>query len=247
MLTPENESAAACVGALRRQLCEGRIWTDRRDAAEALTYAARIALLTLRERSTDMDRDVQAFCKKALAEVEADQRTSLEHVRVGLASFLEAAERVAGPTPPPASSVDAPEPSLDREAVEETVQEAADMIGASLEKGSRGLKARVSLGDRSQKIYIDFGRKDPDGRDILMIYTLCGRPSPERYRWALDANARLSYGALALAKVDNEEMLALVETRVVRAIRPDTLAASLRYVAEAGDRIERELGASDRH
>lgn len=244
-MTENGKQAASVTGRLRATLESQSVWTTRRDAAEGLMMAARGAILCLREACDDDDRDVSAFCQKALKTLEDDAARTPSELSFDLSSFFAQADDA--PVEEDAAFDPAATAQLDRPAVESMARQVAGEMDASIRDTSRGLVIDLALGERSQKVYIEFGRTDQQGREIVLLFTLCGAAEPERYAWALKTNARLTHGALALTTVRDKETLVLVETRLLSAVRRETLASTIRFVAETGDRVEAMLGDEDNH
>jgi len=108
--------------------------------------------------------------------------------------------------------------------------------------------ARVSLpGGRSQRVYLDFRGKDPDGEPLVRVYTRCGKATPERYAWALKQNLRMAYGSIAVAPIDGVDNFVVFNTHLRATVDPEDLSKSLVAIARQGDEVERLLSDADTH
>lgn len=99
-----------------------------------------------------------------------------------------------------------------------------------------GRRQRVSLRT------VDKGRGP-----LVSLTTECGACTPEALRWALRANADLTFGALALDKEGDEERLVLRAAYLAGEATPAEVKAAVKELAFYGDWIEQKLmGSEDR-
>ncbi|MBM4148967.1 MAG: hypothetical protein FJ224_07975 [Lentisphaerae bacterium] len=128
----------------------------------------------------------------------------------------------------------------------ELLSEAVKGLPVSVTGGGDEFAATVSLPDgRSQQVWIDFSRKDTDGRPIVCLSTPCGKADPERYREMLVLNMSISYGAVAVAALDGELCFAVVNTHLRSTVHPEDIAGSIMSLAGHGDSVEKSLGGRD--
>lgn len=148
------------------------------------------------------------------------------------------------PAPPPAAPP-APAPPAPRSR-EELLDAAVADMDAAVARRPYGCKIRIPLLEgRSQTVRLVYDRTDPDGDPLLLLFTVCGEVSDERLRWALKANARLPYGALAIREAEGKEQFILLETLLESDATEDGLRKALLTLAEKGDLIERKFFRAD--
>ena len=99
---------------------------------------------------------------------------------------------------------------------------------------------------REQWVYVDFSGKDPDGSEIVRMYTLCGKAMPERFEWALKQNMRLPYGAIGLGRHDGERHFVMLNALPRATADAEEIAKSVMALATHGDKIETMLGEDDK-
>lgn len=105
----------------------------------------------------------------------------------------------------------------------------------------------VSLpGGRSQRVWIDLSRKDPNGRPIVQLSTPCGDADQRQYESALKLNMSIPYGAIAIASLDDALCFAVVDTYLRQTVHPEDIANSIMSLAAHGDLVEKSLSREDR-
>lgn len=85
-----------------------------------------------------------------------------------------------------------------------------------------------------------------DGSDLVRLYTTIGPANalaPARLALALQVNARLAHGALAVRDHD----LIMTETLLLADADPGEIRASLEYLAETADYYEKIFFGTDTH
>jgi hypothetical protein len=123
----------------------------------------------------------------------------------------------------------------------------------SLEK--RGTRTVTQQGERfAVETQLDSGRKQTvylqpyqrrDGAKLLRVFTYCGAPTEDAYPWALRANMKLTQSALALHKLDGEEIFVVTRTFLDGEASPRELKATVKEIAFYGDYIEKRLTGLD--
>ena len=99
----------------------------------------------------------------------------------------------------------------------------------------------MSPDGRSQEVYVDFSRVDPDGRPIVYLCTACGAVDPAKFEWALKLNMIIPYGAIGIAKVEDDNCFAMVNTYLRETANPREIGFSVKTLASEGDSIEKAL------
>ena len=128
----------------------------------------------------------------------------------------------------------------------------AEMTLALKKRGSRSVRQdgerfiiEIQLEEgRKQTVYIQ-PYKRRDGADLLRVFTYCGAPTPEAYAWALRGNMRLAHCAIALHKLDGDEVFVVTRTFLEGEASPRELKATVKEVAFYGDYIENRLTGLD--
>ena len=97
---------------------------------------------------------------------------------------------------------------------------------------------------RQQVVSLEFF--EFDGNDLVRLYTTIGSANAlaqERLALALQVNARLAHGALAV----RDDHLIMTETLLLADADPGEIRASLKYLAETADYYEKIFFETDKH
>ena len=97
---------------------------------------------------------------------------------------------------------------------------------------------------RQQVVSLEFF--ESEGSDLVRLYSTIGSSrvlAPERLALALQVNARLAHGALAVRDDD----LIITDTLILADADPGEVSASLRYLAETADYYEKIFFGTDEH
>ena len=125
---------------------------------------------------------------------------------------------------------------------EELLQAAVRDIPAKVSGSAPCFAVEVSLADgRSQDVYVDFSRVDPEGRPIVYLCTACGAVDAAKFEWALKLNMIIPYGAIGIAKVEDDNCFAMVNTYLRETANPREIGFSVMTLASEGDSIEKAL------
>jgi hypothetical protein len=180
----------------------------------------------------------------------------------------EPAEQVAAaPEPIPAEIEPEPELSLSEAAVdaaelaaaakhsladriphtpEEIVQLVIEGTSAKYKATRSGFLLRIFMpGGRRQKLRLKFDSVDDDGSPIIQIFSVIGPARDEHYRWALKLNPTFSYGAIGLVKIDDKDMLVVMDTFLEETVDIKALKKSIWTLAERADKLEQKLIKKD--
>lgn len=112
--------------------------------------------------------------------------------------------------------------------------------------GGQAFAVTVTLPEgRSQQVWIDFSSTDTSGQPIVQLSTPCGDADPEQYEPVLKLNMQLSYGAIALAVLDDALCFAVVDTYLRQTVHPEDIAKSILSLARHGDSIEVSLSRGE--
>jgi hypothetical protein len=117
----------------------------------------------------------------------------------------------------------------------------------SIEKTASGYAYTVQLaGGRRQRVDLVLTFKDADGTPLVVLYSECGPASANRYEWALKANMRSPFGAVALRDTNDGPKFAVVDTYLRDAVTTKQLTRALAAVAARADAMEQQLTGLDR-
>ena len=98
--------------------------------------------------------------------------------------------------------------------------------------------------DRHQCVHlIPFTRKDRTR--LVRIFTHCGKPKADSLSWALQANMKLTHGALALDGEGDNARFVLVNCYLAEAATLAEVKASVKEIASFGDWLEEKLTGLD--
>jgi HEAT repeat protein len=131
----------------------------------------------------------------------------------------------------------------------ELLEAATRDLPVTIKYGEAGVHLlKVSLPEeRSQQLWIDFTRTDPDGQAIVQLSTPCGLADAARYESALKRNMSIPYGAIALGTLNDALHFVMVDSYLRRTAHPEDIAESITSLAAHGDAVERMLSEEDRY
>jgi serine/threonine-protein kinase len=100
---------------------------------------------------------------------------------------------------------------------------------------------------RSQRVCIE-ECQSPLGRErVVRIYSVCGRANPAYYRRALELNARLCHGALAIQERNGEPQFVMANSFPRATCDPEEVRRSIQEIARWADQVEAALATADRY
>jgi len=117
------------------------------------------------------------------------------------------------------------------------------------EKVPQGFLLTVFLPDgRKQNVFVSFREDDTDKTELIILYTTCGKASPNLYRWALSANAKMPYGGISLRPIEGEDYFTISYTSIISTATAKAMRKVVMDLAGKGDWIEKNLskGGEDR-
>jgi serine/threonine-protein kinase len=86
----------------------------------------------------------------------------------------------------------------------------------------------------------------PVGRErVVKIYSICGPARPDYFRRALEMNARLCHGALAIENVHGQPHFVMVNSFPRVTCDPEEIRRSILEIARWADEVEDKLTAAD--
>jgi len=130
---------------------------------------------------------------------------------------------------------------------EELMNQSITDLPVALSGDGRSYSLSVSLPEnRSQRIWVDFSQRDPDGRPMVQLCTPCGKVDPARYESVLKLNMSIPFGAIAIAELEDELCFAVVDTYLRATAHPADIARSIMSLAHHGDAVEALISDEDR-
>jgi len=192
-------------------------WVNRRDAVDYLTEAADKAVDTLNAYREEPDVDVQFAVEKGLGHLSA---------------------RLAGIEPVAAAA-------SQRYSLDELAQACAKPGQREVAPYEDGYKVEVTLKDgRRQQVYL-MPYQEENRPSIIRVYTYCGKALRSAFRWALKSNMRMTYGAVALRKEEDEDRFLLVNNLLASETHPAEVKGSVKELSIYGDWIEKKLSGGE--
>jgi len=120
--------------------------------------------------------------------------------------------------------------------------------GTDMTLAVRGDSFRVTVPlkhDRSQKVDVLFSLKDPDGDDLVVVYSECGPANKDYYESVLRRNVRVPYGAYGIRDVGGKPTFVMFNTTLRRTVGVEQLRKVIRSVAKRADAVEKALTGED--
>lgn len=129
---------------------------------------------------------------------------------------------------------------------DEIVETLASGMSIIFKKTTRGYALKVPIeGGRSQKIRLYFGSKGTTGAALVQIATVLGPAKRRHFKWALATNPSLTYGALGVMRIGNEDVFVITKTLVQENTSVGGIRDSIVNLAREGDRLENDLTGQD--
>jgi eukaryotic-like serine/threonine-protein kinase len=100
---------------------------------------------------------------------------------------------------------------------------------------------------RAQRVHIELCRQGAAGEQVVRIFSACAPASESYYRRALELNASVSFGALAIEHVGGVPYFVMVNCHSRNTCDPEEVRKSIYSVAQHADEVERVLTGTDRH
>ena len=99
---------------------------------------------------------------------------------------------------------------------------------------------------RSQQVGVEECQAPIARERVVRIFSVCGRAEPAYYRRALELNARLCHGSLAIQDLDGEPHFVMSNSFPRTTCDPEEIRRSIQEIARWADQVEAALGAMDR-
>ena len=108
------------------------------------------------------------------------------------------------------------------------------------------LVARLADG-RRQRVYVEERDSELTGEPLVHIFSPCAPVDEEFLRRALELNAEVQHGALAIEELDGRSYFVMRNAYPRATCDPAEVRSSVLSIAEAADEVERSLLEDDRH
>lgn len=132
--------------------------------------------------------------------------------------------------------------------LESLVREALHGVDCSIVGQGEEFQIRVPTADgRSQVVTISTCKSAAVSDQIVKIFSICGHAEPRYYGRALELNAVLPHGAIAVENVSGIPHFVMSNAYSRSTCDPAEVRSSVQKIAQHADEIERWLGAEDRH
>lgn len=244
MAENDRETVETLIDGLISTLERGRVWTERRDVADFLAETAKRIVITIENVvKSDGDVDVLTACEQALNSVR-------EHLKLTPIQVQAAAPEPAPVAVEPQQRM--LEPDMEEEAEEsqvllaEIVSSDVEGPGVTVSETDDGYEIVVRLeSGRFQKVYLAEGRDEKRDVGLIHIFTPCGPAASRVFKWALEANSKLTHGAIGIRSLGGKEMLVISDTYVASTVRREQVRDAVFAIAETGDVIEKGLTRVD--
>jgi eukaryotic-like serine/threonine-protein kinase len=106
----------------------------------------------------------------------------------------------------------------------------------------------VPLGSgRAQRVYIELCRHGATGEQVVRVFSICAPVSESYYRRALELNASISFGAVAIEQMGNAPYFVMVNCHPRNTCDPEEVRKSIYSVAGHADEVEQFLTGHDVH
>jgi len=106
-------------------------------------------------------------------------------------------------------------------------------------------EVKVALPDaRTQRVIVELVCPAP-ANELVRIYSICGRAASHEYERALEMNAIIPHGALAIEEIDGNRYFVAVDTYPRATCDPFELRESVMTIAANADRLESQLHDGD--
>jgi hypothetical protein len=100
---------------------------------------------------------------------------------------------------------------------------------------------------RSQRVFVEDCMAAVGAERVVKVYSICGRADESYYRRALELNATIAHGSLAIERVRDEPCFVMVNAYPRRTCDPEEIRHSVQEVARWADEVERVLTGIDRY
>ena len=128
------------------------------------------------------------------------------------------------------------------------VTEVLDGLQFEWEGGEGRYSVMVTLAEgRSQRVYIEIGSDEPRLGKLVRIYSICAPVDESYYRRALELNADMPHGSIAIQNLDDKPHYIMVDTYPQSTCDPEEIRRSVLSMARWSDDVEKVLTDKDKY
>ena len=132
--------------------------------------------------------------------------------------------------------------------IESLIATAMEPLQTSWERRGDRFEIQVSLeGGRSQQVFIETVCEGPVSEHLVRIYSICAPLNPEYYRRALELNAKIPHGSIAIEKLQGSPYFIAQNIYPRSTCDPEEIRHSVLDVAHWADHLEERLTGADRY
>lgn len=132
--------------------------------------------------------------------------------------------------------------------VKSLVAEAMTQVDASWTAEGNRIAINVRLpNNRSQRVFVEETDCGPWSEQLLKIYSVCCPVDETYYRRALELNAHICHGSLAIEELDGQPFFVMVNSYPRSTCDREEIHHSVRDIAGWADKVEQALTGQDRH
>ena len=100
---------------------------------------------------------------------------------------------------------------------------------------------------RQQTVHVETGQDAETGEAIVRAFSVCGRATDHYYERALQLNATISHGSVAIQTIDGEPYFVMVNAYPRATCDPEEIRKSVLEIAKHADEVEGLLSREDRY
>jgi serine/threonine-protein kinase len=131
--------------------------------------------------------------------------------------------------------------------LESLVREALEGLPAEALPQSERVSVRVGLtGGRAQTVYVEEVESAAWATSMVRVYSICGPAVESYYRRALELNAQIPHGSLAIENVGGTDHFVMVNSYLRATCEPLEIRHGIRDIARWADDVEHVLTGKDR-
>ncbi len=121
-----------------------------------------------------------------------------------------------------------------------------DTTATWVRDGENYCVTRQLPGNRQQKVFLEPTQHAVHER-ILLLYSICCRATPHFYEQALQQNAVVMHGSLAIREIDGQKMFVVINAYPRSTVAPEEIRRSVSEIAAQADQVEQHLTGQDRN
>ena len=128
------------------------------------------------------------------------------------------------------------------------LREAFRSTSVDIDERDKRFAVRVPLpGGRQQTVHVETGQDAETTEAIVRAFSICGRATDQYYERALQLNATISHGSVAIQEIDGEPHFVMVNAYPRATCDPEEIRKCVLEIAKHSDEVERLLSGEDRY